>query len=227
MEQGMIVPEQEVQLGKDATSIEAQAASLTIENDSDYTAAAEMLKSIKALLKRIGEYWDEPISAAYQAHKMLTAKRKQMEDGPKKGETILKKKMADYQQEQERKRREEEERMRQLIREEQERKLAEAIKAEQCGDHDAVEYAMTEAEVLDSMSVNVEMAKPKVSGVLSTKTWEIVGIDPKLVPVEIAGVEIRPVDRAAILRLIKATKGQIAIPGVKYKETVSVSVRAS
>lgn len=226
MEQGMIVPEQEVQLGKDATSIEAQAASLTITNDADYTAAAEMLKSIKGLLKRIGEYWDEPISAAYQAHKMLTAKRKQMEDGPKKGETILKKKMADYQREQERKRREEEEKVRRLIREEQERKLAEAINAEQNGDHDALEYAMAEAEAYDGVQAVVEKKSVKVEGISQKKSWKISSIDPEKVPIAFSGIVLRPVDEGAIMRLIVASKGQIQIPGVKVEETIVMSVRA-
>ena len=38
-------------------------------------------------------------------------------------------------------------------------------------------------------------------------------------------VVIRPVDEKAVARLIKMSKGQIKIPGIEYKETVSVSIR--
>lgn len=41
----------------------------------------------------------------------------------------------------------------------------------------------------------------------------------------VAGVEIRPVDRSAVMRLIRATKGQVHIPGVVYKEVAKVAFR--
>ena len=43
---------------------------------------------------------------------------------------------------------------------------------------------------------------------------------------ELAGVLLRPVDEKAALRLIRATKGTIKIPGIEYEETYSVSIRA-
>ena len=42
---------------------------------------------------------------------------------------------------------------------------------------------------------------------------------------EIAGAVIRPVDEAAIMRLIRATKGGIVIPGVEYAEKARMSFR--
>lgn len=217
----------EERLSKEVSSIEAQAQQIVINNDDDYAFAGQVTRDVKAAQKRVEEYWEPMRKSTYDAYKAVTDHKKEMLDPLKNAEAILKRKIGVYHMEQERKRREEEERLRKFAEEEAQRKLEEAVQAEENGDMEAAEYAMAEAEALDNMSVNVEMAKPKVSGVSSIKTWEIVGIDPKLVPVEIAGVEIRPVDRAAILRLIKATKGQIAIPGVKYKETVSVAVRAS
>ncbi len=217
----------EERLSKEVTSIEAQANEIVIRNDDDYAFAGQVTRNVKAAQKKVEDYWEPMRKSTYEAYKAVTDHKKEMLDPLKNAETILKRKIGVYQMEQERKRREEEERLRKLAEEEANRKLEEAVKAEANGDLESAEYAMAEAEALDSMSVNVQMEKPKVSGVSTTKTWEIVDINPKDVPISIAGVEIRPVDRAAILRLIKATKGQIAIPGVKYKETVSVAVRAS
>jgi hypothetical protein len=58
-----------------------------------------------------------------------------------------------------------------------------------------------------------------------SKDWAITKIDHKQVPVEIAGAVIRPVDEAAIMRLIRATKGGIVIPGVEYAEKARMSFR--
>ena len=44
------------------------------------------------------------------------------------------------------------------------------------------------------------------------------------VPVSLVGIELRPVDKAAVLRLIKMSKGQVEIPGIKFRETYTTSV---
>lgn len=66
---------------------------------------------------------------------------------------------------------------------------------------------------------------PKVSGVSTSKDWEIVEIDPKAVPLAVAGIELRPVDQAAVMRLIRASKGQIEIPGITYRQVAKMSFR--
>ena len=129
--------------------------------------------------------------------------------------------------EQERKRREQEETMRRLAREEMERKLEEAAKSEASGDAMGADFAMAEAEVLEGMSMTATVASnaPKHQGVSHSKTWHIVSIDDSAVPVSYAGSVLRPVDERAVLRLIKEMKGNIVIPGVKFEEDVTVSIR--
>lgn len=221
--------EQEKTLGREVTSIEAQANAVTILNDEDFAAAGALTRNVKAAQKKVEEYWEPMRASTYSAYKAVTDHKKAMIDPLKKAETILKKKISAYTMEQERKRREEEERIRELARQEMERKLKEAEKAEEAGDKAAVEFAMSEAEVMDNMAatVSIKSEAPKVSGISRTKTWEIKRIDLKKLPDEFAGVLIRPADEKAIMNLIKATKGQISIPGVEYEETVSIAVRAS
>ena len=41
----------------------------------------------------------------------------------------------------------------------------------------------------------------------------------------LAGIELRPVDQAAVMRLIRASKGQIEIPGITYRQVAKMSFR--
>ena len=142
-------------------------------------------------------------------------------------EKILKQTMSSYIAEQERIRREAEEAARRAAQAEADRKLQEAIALEAQGKSDAADAAVEEAEIMDQMSnvVSVAAEKPKAEGVSTKKDWEIESIDSSKVPVLVAGVEIRPVDRSAVMRLIRATKGQVHIPGVVYKEVAKVAFR--
>ena len=88
--------------------------------------------------------------------------------------------------------------------------------------------AIEEAEIIDSATVAVPLAPTKnVKGVSSSKDWELVSVNESKVPIDVAGTIIRPVDTGAIMRLIRASKGTIQIPGVSYKEVVKMSVRRS
>ena len=117
---------------------------------------------------------------------------------------------------------------RQAAEAERERKIQEAATLEAAGDADGAEAAFEEAAIMDdaaSYAVVPATAAPKVSGVSTSKDWEIVEIDPKAVPLAVAGIELRPVDQAAVMRLIRASKGQIEIPGITYRQVAKMSFR--
>ena len=92
-----------------------------------------------------------------------------------------------------------------------------------------LETGATEATDREGKAANYAVvpaaATPKVSGVSTSKDWEIVEIDPKAVPLAVAGIELRPVDQAAVMRLIRASKGQIEIPGITYRQVAKMSFR--
>ena len=118
--------------------------------------------------------------------------------------------------------------MRLLARQEMERKLEEAATAEAEGDVVGAEFALAEAEVMEGVASNsiVQVKAPRADGVSRSKTWEIVEVDSSMVPVNFGGEEIRPVDLKAVMRIIKASKGTVQIPGIKYEEKTTISVRA-
>ena len=137
--------------------------------------------------------------------------------------------MSEYAMEQERIRLAREEEMRRAAKEEADRLLAEAIEASNSGDDAGADSALAVAEVYDdvaAMTPKGKAPKPKAEGVSLSRSWKITGIDSSKVPISFNGTEIRPVDTAAILRLIKEAKGQISIPGVTFAEDFIVSAKA-
>ena len=217
----------ETELDREASMIELRVQRMAVLNDTDYVCAAEMLKEIKATQKKVTEYWEPLRVSAKDAYDRVLSRKKDMIDPLKSAEDILKSKMTAYSDEQERKRKAQEEALRKLAEAELEKKLAEATAAEASGDTEAANSAMAEAEVMDDVSVGGSISAPdvKVNGVSKSKTWKIVGVDASRVPVEINGMVIRPVDEKAILRIIKASKGTVRIPGIIYEETTQISAR--
>lgn len=217
----------ESELTKEVTDIEFQAESLVIETDQDYEQAAEFGKMLKQKASEVTAFFKPMKDSAYQAHKAVCDREKTMLVPLKNAESIVKKGMGTYLVEQDRKRREAEEAARRAAQAERDRLMAQAEKMEASGDNTGAEAAVEEAVVMDeAMSYTAAApAKPKVSGVSTSKDWEIAEIDPAKVPVNFAGMEIRPVDKAAIMRLIRASKGSIQIPGVAYKEIAKMSFR--
>lgn len=219
-------PEQS--LGKQVSLIEKNATGVIISDDASYAQAAEITKTIKQMQKKVKDYWEPLRVSAKKTYDDVLGKKKAMMDPLDKAEKILKGKMGGYTAAKERERKAREEAVRKAAQEETDRKLAEAAAAEKNGDLIGAEMAMAEAEIMDdaSASITVMSKVPKVEGVSTTKNWEIKSIDLSKVPVELAGVLLRPVDEKAALRLIRASKGTIQIPGIEYEETYAVSIRA-
>ena len=219
--QAEIVDEQ--QLSRDVTDIEFQAESLVIQTDEDYAFAGEFGKMLKKKASQVTTFFKPMKDSAYQAHKAVCDREKAMLTPLRNAEKTIKQVMSAYIAEQERKRREAEEAARRAAEAERERKIQEAA-----GDADGAEAAFEEAAIMDdaaSYAVVPAAATPKVSGVSTSKDWEIVEIDPKAVPLAVAGIELRPVDQAAVMRLIRASKGQIEIPGITYRQVAKMSFR--
>ena len=224
--QAEIVDEQ--QLSRDVTDIEFQAESLVIQTDEDYAFAGEFGKMLKKKASQVTTFFKPMKDSAYQAHKAVCDREKAMLTPLRNAEKIIKQAINIYDAEQKRKRREAEEAARRAAEAERERKMREASELEAAGDNEGAEAAFEEAAIMDeagSYGVVPATAAPKVSGVSTSKDWEIVEIDPKAVPLAVAGVEIRPVDKAAVMRLIRTSKGQSEIPGITYREVAKISFR--
>ena len=209
-----------------AMKILEQARYLNITSAADYEAAAEFTKQVKALSKRIKDYWAPLKKAARDAWQSLVDREKELLKPLEQAEAEVKTKMAAYQrkvQEEERAARELAEK---LKREEAERLLAEAAKAAEQGNEMESEILLAQAEIMEASQPAVQMQTPKATGVSTRTLYRARIIDESKVPVEVAGVVIRPVDLAAINKLAQASKGKIQIPGIEIYEEKSVAVRA-
>lgn len=214
-------------LAKEVSSIEVKAGEIVIVDNDDYEFAGEFGKELKRKAAQVTEFFKPMKEQAHQAHKAICDREKAVLAPLANAEKVVKAKMSAYVTEQERKRKEQEEALRRAAEAERERLLAEAVEAEATGDSEAAEMAIADAVVMDEASRYSipEAEKPKVSGVSASKDWQITMIDANVVPIEFSGMELRPVDEKAVLRLIRASKGSIQIPGVAYKEVAKMSFR--
>lgn len=220
--------EEENKLGRQVSLIEQKAESVVVNSDDGFAYAGELTKQVKQMQTKVTDYWEPMRKSTYEAYKSVTDHKKEMLDPLAAAEKILKKKMGAYTLQKERERREREEELRRQAEAEMNRKLEEAAKAESTGDAFGAEMAMTEAEVMENVATTavIKPEAPVMKGVSTSKTWKITKVDSATVPTHVQGVEIRPVDEKAVLRLIKATKGAIKIPGITFEEDVTISVRS-
>lgn len=227
----VIMPESksegEAELTKTVTDVELRAESVAINSKEDYQSAAELGRLIKQRSAEVQAFFAPLKQAAHEAHKRVCDREKQMLTPLVNAEKTIKKTMGAWAMEQERIRREEEERLRKAAQDESERLLNEAIKASESGDTASAEMAMANAEIMESAgkSISLSESKPQAAGVSVATDWEIVSVDSNKVPLSLNGIDLRPVDTKAVIRLIRASKGKIEIPGIAYKSVAKMSFR--
>lgn len=187
-----------------------------IENDIGYQDAGDVLKTLKAFEAEVTAYYADAKKKAHEAHKAICDEEAKYTKPLKQYVDAVKKLMADYLAAKEEEKRRQEEALREAARLEAERLMAEAARLEAAGEDAST--LIQEAIMTESVgnTLTVGMDATKADGISTRKDWKIVSISDAEVPTEIAGVVIRPVDEAAVMRLIRATKGTIKIPGIEY-----------
>lgn len=221
----VVIDQQERQQTTENKVLASRAAALVISNDDQYREAGEFGKEIKRRQKMVSELFAPIKQAANKAHKAACDREKEMLLPLNQAETAIKRAMGAYAMEQERKRREAEEAARRRAEEEARRLLEEAQKQEEQGNKEASAMALEEAVVMAETPVVAAAPAPAAKGVTQKKAWDIVVENPQAVPVEVMGVVIRPVDEAAIKKLVCASKGAIRIPGIKVIEKMQTILR--
>lgn len=219
--------EEEKALSQSVSEIEKMASAIVINSEDDYKSAAEFGRMLKQRIAQVTEFFAPMKKAAHEAHKNICDREKAMLDPLKNSEATTKARMSNWFMDQEKIRRAEEERLRKQAEEEAARKLEEAIKLEEQGKAKEAEAAVATAAVIDTVAKNIAVVadKPKANGVSTTTDWEITGINNDVVPCSFAGINIRPVDTAAVKRLIKASNGTVDIPGIEYKAVARMTFR--
>lgn len=193
-----------------ALTIVDQAKAVKVMDSETYIQAGALWKTIGDMITEVKDTFDPICEAAHKAHKAATEKRAKYLNPLTQAQKDVKKLMSDYDAEQERIRLAEEARLRELARkEEEERKLQEAIQAELEGDTETAEKIIQEEVV--APPVVVPKSTPKMAGGPVYRTmWKFEVTDEKAVP-----DEYKMIDEQKIGKIVTALKDKTNIPGIR------------
>lgn len=209
------------ELEKRALSLPEKAKAIIVNDDWSLSRANKVLVYIKGIRKEISDFCDPNIDRLHKAHKEALAQKKKFEQPLIEAEGYIKTQIASYMAELERKRREAEEAARKAEEERkrlEDEKLRLAIEAEEKGESQKAEEILNE-KIPETKPIPI-IEKPKLEGVSIRKIpkWRVT--DEKLIP-----REFMMIDSAKITNLVRATKGEIGIPGIEIYFEDSVASR--
>lgn len=224
---GVVEDAEESKLLKQKESAQAlmvQIQGFKVVNQQDFANAGELLKDIKSRSNLITDYWKGVKSTAYDTWKDLCAKEKELITPYLEAEATIKERMNAFQRQVLKEKREQEQEIEDFKKAEAKRLRDLAAEAEEEGRAENAQYLDEMAEEVETAPVP-EIKKQKVQDIVTKTTWKAMVTDESLVPVEILGITIRPVDLKALDKLAKIGKKKLHIPGVKFYEDVSVSAK--
>lgn len=234
-------------LTRERGDLVAQADALTVSSQSEYESAARFLVAIKALLAKVAETFDPVVLAAHRAHKAAVEARRKHADPLEAAEWRVKTTMARYLTEQERLRREEAARLEREAREAEARRIAaerreyeearlKAAEAlEEAGMHEEADAVlsepMPEPDPIPPPPPSPTIARPTAAGIAVRETWSAEVTDlAALVRAIAAGqapLTLVRASSAALGQWARATKGSVAIPGVRVVSGTGIAARTS
>lgn len=209
-------------LEKETLGFPNRAKRIIVYDNKTLSTANDFLLSIKQLRKEIADTFNPIIEKAHKAHKEAVNQKKRYEEPLKEAEKTIKLQIASYMDEQRRIQREAEEKAR---REEEERQkketeiLERAKKYEDAGMKEEAEQIKNDIPLPKPMEIP---STPELEGISISRIWKWRVVDKNLIP-----REYLIVDSAKITSLVKATKGQIKIPGIEIYPEDSVAARTS
>lgn len=214
-----------VQAGTHDVPVLASKCEIVISNQEQYESAAGILKQVKSRYNELDKQRKEittPLDVAKKAVMDLYRKPLELLES---GEKLIKRAMVNFTEEQERIAREKQRELQRLadIEAEKERKKLEAkiARAEASGKNEKVEMLQQEKEQLAAVVVPTIVSEvQKVSGVSFSENWKAEVIDFSKLSDEFKLPNLTALDKIA-----KATKGSLAIAGVRFYSEKVVSSR--
>lgn len=174
---------QESQLINLVNPVVEQANQIRV-TEQTFNSASGFLKQIKVAQKRINDHFDPLIGSAHQTHKLLCAKKKEVELPLKQAEFGIKSKIGVYLQEQKQERLVEEARLREIQHKlEDERKIQQAEMAEAVGENGLADQILEEP-INTPATVIPRVARHE--GISTSKTWHIEVTDLRALIVAVA-----------------------------------------
>lgn len=216
--------------------VRTTSAALPLANDAEYEALAVFLRDVAAPAQKRIEEWFAPLKkAAFDAHRAITQREKELLE--RLGVAEARRRLSAYLTAREQRRAEEARAARAAAEEaERQRRMADAERLLEAGDDEAAERVL--AAPLDqsavAAAVPVDTGAPKVAGVSSTETWDAVVYDAVAfvrwlasgTDDDVAGrLHYVKFDTVALRRTAQAQRQLMNIPGVRPTKTTRPSIR--
>jgi hypothetical protein len=225
-------------LAAESTALVTSANAIAITDSASYQAAVEFGKGVKALQKKITDFFAPHKQRAHAVWKALCDDERSQITPTEEAERIVKRKLLDFKRQEDARaeveRREREAHARKL---EEERRLQEAIEREEDGDVAAADDILNEPVRMPIVSVP-QASVPKIAGVATPKRWTIDETKTDLAAIvkHIAGVpqeqklahpellHILALDTKTARQLVVAMKEHFNVPGIAAGEVENISL---
>jgi hypothetical protein len=208
-----------IQLADETNAVEKKAlaipdqAKLIVVSDKDSMAMADnTVEAIGALIKEVDGTFKPLADKAFQAHRSITAKWKEVKQPLEDAKTYLVNQVKAYQRKVREEAEAEQRRLAEIARkQEEERRLAEAIEAEKEGNVEEAQAIIEEEMFVPTPIVRPDV--PKVDGRKYATKWSWKVTDINKVP-----REYLIVDQIKMNGIVRAMKGQTRISGIEVFE---------
>lgn len=218
-----------MEIGKLKASVEKigeQAKSTVIKCAEDYTSAVQLTKATKIASNQITKFFKPAKDEANAVVKEIREEEKKLLSPLQVAESDIKAKILDYQRAEQERQRKEQEIIAERKRKEAEKLMEMAIEAE--SDGNAIESAILQEQAVEvELTPVVTQDLPTVAGASVRKTWTAEIEDESIIPIEINGMTIRPVDTKLLNSLASSTKGTMKIPGVRFYQKETLAIRTT
>lgn len=202
----------ETDIDSQVLAIPEQARLIVVKDSESMTMADNTINGISEWLKKVDDHYKPMADAAFKTHRAITSRWKEIKQPLEDAKTHLVNLVKAYQRKVREEAEAEQRRLAEIARkQEEERRLAEAIEAEKEGN---VEEA--QAIIEEEMFVPTPIVRPDVPKVDNRKyatrwTWKVTDINK--VP-----REYLMVDQIKMNGIVRAMKGNTRIPGIQVIE---------
>ena len=222
----IIRAELENKLQSQISPIENYARNLVIKTDDDNIFAAEKLKIIKAAQKQVTLVIGPVVTKLHEAWKEGCKLRDRFEMPLKNAEQSIKQAMLKYSYEIEAERRRLQAKADAKARAEEEKKRKElearVAKAAEAGKAEKAQELLEKAADVSVVAQVVQIQQTKPVGVSYVDDWDFEVSDISLVP-----REYLILNEPMVRKIVKASKGALAIPGIKAVNKPRISSKAA
>lgn len=221
------------QLEGESNAVLDKAQRFTIKSQADYDAAAQFIKGIKALQKKVSDTFTPIVQKAHAAWKEAKDQENKHLVPLKSAEEIVKRASLTWYDEQEKKRLDDERKAREeadaKAKKEKEKLEARAQKAEAKGDTEKAEDLRDQAQTVQVPAAPVEPTAKVAEGQSIREVWKAELLDlealVKAVAAGRAPISFLQADMVAINKQAKATKDTMKFDGIRFFAEKQMAVK--